>query len=342
MTILTDRQTDRQTDQIEWINVTKGVAMLMVIWGHVSLSDNIVLLWFTKFHVPTFLILTGLLFAKTSKKLSGCKKTIRKTVIPYLTFSLFAMITDGILNYRMGYAVRVIIVDLYKTITLYGIHALWYLGSYMIAVCVFLIVNERVCRIVRYALYLLFLLNAIVCTKLVDEKSLLIVLPIVSLIRACACVSIIGIGYELYSFFYKIGCYRKLNLTIATMLLVTSFALSLISGESNFSVLDFGEYPIVSLAASILGAVGMPLLIQAINGHWHFVAWLGKNSLILLITHSSLKLTVLSQEIWGHFHLINDLNFGLLCLITVIIMEIPLINLLNGKLNFLISGKINT
>lgn len=44
MIIMTDRQIDRQTGPIEWVNMTKGVAMLMVIWGHVSLSNNIVLL----------------------------------------------------------------------------------------------------------------------------------------------------------------------------------------------------------------------------------------------------------------------------------------------------------
>lgn len=125
------------------------------------------------------------------------------------------------------------------------------------------------------------------------------------------------------------------------MFLVISFGLSLISGKSNFSVLDFGVYPIVSLASSILGAIGMPLLIQSINKHYPFLVWLGKNSLILLITHSSLKLTVLSLEIWGHVSFINEFYCSLLCLITVIIIEIPLINLLNGKLKFLVSGKIN-
>lgn len=44
MIIMTDIQIDRQTGPIEWVNMTKGVAMLMVIWGHVSLSNNIVLL----------------------------------------------------------------------------------------------------------------------------------------------------------------------------------------------------------------------------------------------------------------------------------------------------------
>ncbi|WP_081358250.1 acyltransferase family protein [Xylanibacter ruminicola] len=49
-------------NRLNWIDATKGFAMLLVIWGHVQETSPLYL-YVTSFHVPLFLVVSGMLFA---------------------------------------------------------------------------------------------------------------------------------------------------------------------------------------------------------------------------------------------------------------------------------------
>ena len=63
--------------------------------------------------------------------------------------------------------------------------------------------------------------------------------------------------------------------------------------------------------------------------------------MILLVTHSSLKITVISQFIVGKFMDYKSYLFGIICLAVMIGIEMPIIVLINGKLNFLVNMSQN-
>ena len=74
-----------------WIDVIKGVSILFIMLGHV-LQTNPVKTWFSSFHVASFFIISGFLISMQDKSQTNFKKTIKKNVIPYLFFSILAII----------------------------------------------------------------------------------------------------------------------------------------------------------------------------------------------------------------------------------------------------------
>ena len=50
-------------NRIGWVDAAKGIAMLIIMWGHVQHTSP-VKEWLTSFHVPIFLVLTGILIAR--------------------------------------------------------------------------------------------------------------------------------------------------------------------------------------------------------------------------------------------------------------------------------------
>ena len=338
-TILTDRQTDRQTDRIEWIDSVKGLAILLVMWGHVIKDVNPVFNWICTFHVPVFLVLSGLLFAHRNKKISSFKYTVIKILWPYLIFSICATFTDALLTYidsnSFYYSCKMVLLDAYKTVILYGIHALWYLGSYIIAVWVYLKLKDFPLK-VRASFEVGFIIAGISYSNVSQMYKMptAVSLLLVSLIRALVCSVFLFVGFDFYRILKKEN--QKIQpIFVSFAFLLISLLLAEFNGESNFSVIDYGGNSLLCLTASFCGAIGLCLLFRGrkVPG----LNYLGRNSLILLITHSSLKITVISQWLVGRW-LDNEKSwlYGIACLVIMMVIEMPIIVLLNGKLNFLI------
>ena len=49
-------------NRIPFVDSSKGLAMLIIMWGHVQEYSSLKM-WLTSFHVPVFLVLSGVLFA---------------------------------------------------------------------------------------------------------------------------------------------------------------------------------------------------------------------------------------------------------------------------------------
>lgn len=88
-----------QHGRIAWIDVAKGIAMLLVFYGHLPGSgDNP---WFPDlmtsrsvvylFHMPLFFVLSGITFhpSKGFKQFAGSR--LRRLIVPYYFFSLYAL-----------------------------------------------------------------------------------------------------------------------------------------------------------------------------------------------------------------------------------------------------------
>lgn len=60
-----------------WIDCLKGVAILLVIWGHTQ-GISPINTWVQTFHVPIFLGISGYLFCEKEKRISSFTSTLKK------------------------------------------------------------------------------------------------------------------------------------------------------------------------------------------------------------------------------------------------------------------------
>ena len=78
--------------RIHWIDISRGIGIILVMYGHLFVSDKYNYLIFA-FHMPLFFFISGLVFRPSTKSLRETAiKYIKQLLIPYY---LFAILTYG-------------------------------------------------------------------------------------------------------------------------------------------------------------------------------------------------------------------------------------------------------
>jgi len=126
--------------------------------------------------------------------------------------------------------------------------------------------------------------------------------------------------------------------------MILNILLSQFGGITNFSMLFHGKYPILLYINGVLGSIGLIFITHYIfeNKKNRVLEFFGRNSLILMGTHMSLMLPVISSKIftifWSIPHIENPMYYiyGVLCLSIMLIIEYPIIIIINKKLPFIL------
>ena len=331
-------------NRYEWIDVAKGISILLVMWGHVVVIHDALYNWVTSFHVPVFLVITGFLLSVTKKQTSSFKKTFEKIIRPYWVFSLISIVTDVGCSYYSGggtAAVNSFLIDCYKVISCYGIHALWYLSSYLIAMWIYLYLLKdlKSLRLLSFVIVSFGMGIALsegnkYFIQLFPSKVFYLVnFPVTALVRAVVCAALIAIGHYVYLF---LRFSRIINGLLGGTLLAFSFLISLVSDSSNFSIVDYGKHPILFLFVAISGAVGLLLILRSFECRWSIFQYFGRNSLLFLVTHHSLKITYLSVAITKLFISGENGAFGLIALCILVSIDSLIVELIKHKFPLMI------
>ena len=347
-----------KASRIGWIDATKGIAILLIMCGHVS-QPNPTSKWYGTFYVAVFLVIAGFMNGKKSK-INLSLTTVRKNLIPYFWFSIAAIVVRCL--YCVLKAPNELISSfadyLYRAVVGYGILALWFIPSYLIGQFIFFAIIKIKNTWIRSFLIILLPVSAFGTEKILliveaGTSSLaynLIYYPVASVFRGLACGLYIYTGYLLYFVYEKYS--EKLSgggyICLSIVVLAALFPLAQLNKDSNFSTLKYGSHSILLYVCGIFGSMALMGLCYGIYRYCslRFLEFCGRNSLILMGTHMSLMLTSISLKIVS---VINDYLFGgainayicsVICTAIMLIIEYPIILLLNGKLRFFMTGKL--
>lgn len=89
--------------RIDWIDVAKGVSIILVIIGHSIKYNSEIYRFILSFHMPLFVILSGITYKppKDKEKIkSNIKKYIKQLLVPYLITLLIITIGQQFKNYN--------------------------------------------------------------------------------------------------------------------------------------------------------------------------------------------------------------------------------------------------
>lgn len=86
-----------KTKQIEWINILRGFAIFLIVFGHsIGYSKGLTGLsrYLSSFYVPLFFFISGYLFQenKEEKLIPFMKRKTKRILIPYFVFALLSLI----------------------------------------------------------------------------------------------------------------------------------------------------------------------------------------------------------------------------------------------------------
>ena len=193
-------------EKINYIDYSKGIAILFVIFGHVYSGNNIATTWIYSFHMPLFFIISGFLLKLNKNKdtKSMILKKFKSLMVPYILFSIinivgFYLIKD--LSYEVFKG------NIFNTITLFGIGALWFLPALFISETLFLFEKNNISKNKYKALFyitIVFIIAIFIFVSKGNYNSVIGKLTIV-LVRSMVALFFINIGYYLYKVISKIN-----------------------------------------------------------------------------------------------------------------------------------------
>ncbi|WP_422664997.1 acyltransferase family protein [Aneurinibacillus uraniidurans] len=271
--------------RIEWIDIAKGIAIILVVIGH-SPATNGIKTFIYGFHIPLFFFLSGFVFnpQKFSNSTEFFKNKIKTIVMPYLIFSLieyliYVLWENSIYNTNY-YAYSIFKGILYAsadTLKMYPV--LWFLPCLFVVQCAFFLLV----KINGKKTYLIISLITFSIVGFLYSQYSTVRLPwfIDSSLTA---VVFYGIGfiYKTYDFYLE----SKLS-AYYTELLIGSFALLYFCTFMNTTVDMFGlvyNNYFFYYTSAISGILFCIVLSKLIN-HSKTLTYLGKNTMLIFVFH---------------------------------------------------------
>ena len=313
--------------KINYIDYSKGIAILFVIFGHVYWGNNIVTTWIYSFHMPLFFIISGFLLKlnKNKNTKSVILKKFKSLIVPYILFSIINIVGFYLLKY-LSY--EVFKGDIFNTITLFGVGALWFLPALFISESIFLFEKNNISKNKYKSLFYISIAFIIAIFIFVSKGNYISVIGklTIVLVRSMVALFFINIGYYLYKVISKIN----LKIYQIFILAIISVVFSKLNGSVNLYSVQFDNLFLYVLN-SIIGSFLTISIAKKINCS-KAIEFLGQNTLIIMATHQLIIEAILKST------LIKYLN-GIIFIFIILLLEYPLIKIINKYLPFMLGKK---
>lgn len=261
-----------------YLDVAKGMALILVIWGHAGMSIPGLGTAIIQFHMPLFFVVSGYLFKNTQGTIRNrIVKKAKRLLVPYFIFSVVYLSFGVIKSFLLHQSVNVA-----ELISL-----LFYL-------------NGNVVRIgtPMWFLPVLFFTDVIYTLIKKTENKYTIIICIVLAVVAFEWMPILPFGLRISCiglFFFMIGnCSkslvdyfegnRSLSVVVGIALLVLEFAFAQYNPGVNLYRYSFGVSWVRYILLAVIGAFGLIFIGGGIESN-KILEWISKQSLFILSTH---------------------------------------------------------
>lgn len=337
------------TKRIHYIDMAKGIGILLVVFGHSAFPTSEVNRWISSFHMPLFFLLSGMLLSHTGaheKPLgSTIKKKARTILVPYLWFSIFSIIFSAILD--TATFATYLPNALLQTVVLYGISVLWFLPALFFGETIFLFIRKHTSLPVTALLSLLVCLISVLIVNTyhyhypIDFGSYLSLLGaylISVVVRSGMAVTFLALGYFSHYLFFQKEHTRIIYAISACLFLALNVYLAFTNDAVDLNNMVFHDYRLY-FPAAYCGSMFIICLCAALPA-WKPIMAAGRHSLIIMATHMNCRFLgvcyAVGTLIHGILPFIGRFGYMLVCIATMILLEVAAIYLIHRFCPFII------
>lgn len=267
-----------QSERILWIDLAKGMSIILVALGHWGLSGiPVVGEWFTSFRMPLFFFVSGILLSTKYDLKTFLKKRGRALILPYFYFSLIVFSCFLMLGIKD--------VSDFNHVILYGWggYALWFIPVLVFTQLFWFVIRKNFNHFVSFVLIVFSAIIGYLLSIRTNNFPYNLLLVFTS-------VFFFGIGNLLKE---TLICLFRKNITYLISYSLMFFLFSLFylfdgSAKINYSgnELGLGIPTIVSgLGGALLICAIANILLKGSSIKWSFFLLAGKNSYIILAFH---------------------------------------------------------
>lgn len=306
---------------LPWIDVAKGIGIILVVLGHSMFPKHILI---SGFHMPLFFILAGITFSARTNFTTFIFKKIQRILIPFFFWY--------ILSYLLGLSNG----PLWFLYTLFGS-----------LVCIYVLV--------KYAnLFCQSFIVLVTSLCIWGKYSFIDYLP-ADIVRILSGSIFIFIGYIYKSIISKANgideCSSiKKNIVIGAITLSAMYTVSLLVGEKLGLYSDlrylwltmFRPYWIVVVFLTLCGSWATILWAKFFNNSM-ILRWLGMNSLVIMCVHYPICefLNIYISKLSNFDLLLYKLMYGIVEYILIFTVSIILVLICNRFIPKLSGGVLN-
>lgn len=335
--------------RITYIDMAKGIGIILVVFGHSGFSTPTLNQWISSFHMPLFFLLSGILLSHTGaheKPLGATiKKKARTILIPYLCFSIFSIIFSAILDTATfaAYLPNALL----QTIVFYGISVLWFLPSLFFGETIFLFIRKHASLPVTALLSLVVCLISVLIVNtyhyhyLIDFDSYLSLLGaylISVVVRAGMAVAFLALGYFSHYLFFQKEHKKITYVVLACLFLMLNIYLAFKNNAVDLNNMVFHDYRLY-FPAAFCGGMFIICLCAALPALKPLMA-AGQHSLIIMATHMNCRFLGICYAIGnmalGLLPFLGQFGYMLVCIAAMIALEAVAIYLIHRFCPFII------
>lgn len=308
--------------RLDYIDYAKGIGILLVALGHIYDYKIFAKIWIFSFHMPLFFIISGYLleYNKTYNRdfQDVFVSRLKSLIIPFYVYSVINTFVLLCLN---NFSKEILIENAIRIATLQGKGGIWFLPCLFFAELIYVLLRKNIKNksIENLIIGILFTISLFANA----ENLLLVVIA-----RIFIALGFLCIGNVIVSNINN----HNINWIFIIFLFIVTIIGSKFNGVIDLFSLTLGRYKILYVILSILGTVLIISICKKIdNKNLSKLKYFGANSLIIMITHKSI-INIITYFIGIY----TDYIFGTIMFIVVVLIEIPIINIINKYLPFTI------
>ena len=336
--------------RVDSIDIAKGIGILLVIWGHLTVDGQVSRFAIFTFHMPLFFMLSGI-FEKSNKNIAeGGSKILRTLLVPYLFIVTIDFIPRSLTALNDG---KFDLVDQIITAakcavglkTTYN-RALWFLFVLFIIKALFLLLGQIRNKTTK---------DSVIITLSTVSVVFILTRQFMDLRADCLYISALGCfvfysaGYYLQDIILNIeNSVRTHKIHLFTAPVAIAAVFLIVQTKEMFIVhtYKYTKHPLLMLIAAVCGCY-VTLVISAIIANSKadrlkkVLLFYGKNSIIILMLHYPVARNFypsIFEKIGLKGYLYNPIAELILFAITAL-MAVPAIYLFNKYLYFIIGKK---
>ena len=276
------------------------------------------------------------------------KKKARNILIPYLSFSILSIIFSAILDTASfkTYLPNALL----QTVVFYGISVLWFLPALFFGEMIFLFIrkhtNLAITALISACICLasVFIVNTYHYHYLIDFNSYFSLLGaylISVIVRTGFAVTFLALGYFSYLLFFKKEHTRISYILLALIFFVLNIYLAFKNGSVDLNNMVFHDYRLY-FPSAFCGSMFVICLCAALPVIRPLIA-VGKHSLIIMATHMNCRFLGICYAV-GNIAIsllpfLGNIGYMLICIITMIILELLAVYVIHHFCPFLIGNK---
>lgn len=317
--------------RLEYLDVAKGFAILLMVFGHIEVTCEPIKVWIYAFHMPLFFVVCGMLIAhrETTNPASLkwdriLKKRLYQLGFPYIIWSLMFVMYLWLMEWIGGEDIQ-FVGKIKPIVTLKGASVVWFIPCYAIAELMMVLACQYRKSLCVVPIVIFFILYY-------GEFDALV------LARSCMGFTMVGVGYLFSRYVFR----KHVPVAWTLPCIIVGSALSAYQGLSDLNSQQFNNLFLYVVTWMLFCFGFITLFMEMVQNHHfdglvRFLTFWGKNSIVLLCTHMFFIEIIRYVDYKFFDDVVRDSGIigSIPLTVLVCVLEIPIIKISSSKLHWM-------